>query len=508
MKKYNNWNGNIISDIKIETPEKNEYIIDIIRKCKEERKKVRVVGSGHTMAPFIAHNKESDIFLISLEKYDLEPSNFVLDKDKMEVTVNAGMKLSELYNELSKYRLFLDTQPASTVFTVGGLINMPVHGGRLGASILSDSVKSLSFIDDNGIINNVKEGDKNFNLYRMGLGMFGIIISVTFKVYKIESLTVIRNTANNLFYLDKNKYKLDRKLVHNRFCSIVKKCIDNNELKQYHHSFMDFHNNKLLSIDWTESKNPSHFMNIKEATKIIDFPPNDFVNKTLLPNYRTYPFYLKTMGSLARNAIKLFVDLNQLDDQDMFWFFMSSKVYYLGYFIPIYTEGDDLEDINALNNLYKSLETVMNKVHYSINNKKSFNIDLPMDIRFVVSNNSCPLSPIYKKGKKVVYAAVDLITGASNINLNYQQKQGSYKKLNKHFRQFYSNVENEWKKLGGVPHYAKMFGFAPPTKYNQNGKKSYPFTYVNDLFQFIEKEEIAYKSSSIFRSDFIENLLY
>ncbi len=126
-----NWSENIINEnATIYYPTHDEDIISIIEESKRRGAIVRVVGSGHSMSPLVADSKEK-VNLISLRDYQLSPENLMIDSERLTVTVNAGWTLGRLYDHLNCHSYFLETQPASTAFTLGGLVAAPVHGGRL-----------------------------------------------------------------------------------------------------------------------------------------------------------------------------------------------------------------------------------------------------------------------------------------------------------------------------------------------------------------------------------------
>ncbi|SNW62413.1 FAD-binding oxidoreductase [Orpheovirus IHUMI-LCC2] len=489
----------IIYKNKIKYPTSNTEIINIIRKCKKDGKIIRVIGGKHSNSPLVSSNKEK-LLLLSLEKYNYtNKCDITIDHTNMTVCVNAGYTLSTLYNELSKYRYFLDTQPTIETMTVGGSISIPITGSKLGAGLLSDCVMGITLINDNGDVQDLTELSNNFELHRMNMGIFGIITYVTFSIKKLKYIQYEKQTLSNIFILQDGIYKMDQKLLDGMLEDIVKKSYNGTGDKElYHHSFIDFHNNKWLSVRWTGNNNVDNNNTevIESFTRVIDFPPRDFLSKTLVPIYRESPEYLKAMGKLSRGAIKSFIDLGIEGNLDIFSYNLSANVYYFSYFLPVYIDG-----VSYIHNFYKAINCVMNTIQRYIKDKKKFNLDLPMDIRFVKSSNKCLLSPIYSKEKKIVYAVLNLINSACNIELQYENVEKRYKELNDDYRNFYMEIEKEWVELGAVPKYSTVFGFG--------GKNNDPFhnIYTKTLLPFSVKNSVSPYTQKLFVNSMMSNIL-
>jgi FAD/FMN-containing dehydrogenase len=188
-KNFKNWSGNIENKgAIIHYPVDNDEIKNLISTANDNNEKIRVVGSSHSASPTICKSNEK-IMLISLHKYHLDDNDITINDDNT-VTVNAGWTLGQLYDNLNIGKYYLETQPASSAFTIGGIITMPIHGSRLGASLIADSMTEITLIDMYGKHIKKTEKDDDFNLYRNNLGIFGIITSVSFKIQHIENFHI------------------------------------------------------------------------------------------------------------------------------------------------------------------------------------------------------------------------------------------------------------------------------------------------------------------------------
>jgi len=124
-----------------------------------------------------------------------------------------------------------------------------------------------------------------------------------------------------------------------------------------------------------------------------------------------------------------------------------------------------------------------------------------MDIRFVVSNNKSRASPIYHPSKKIVYMVIDLTTGPSDIELSSDKVSSGSKRLNEDFRQFFSSVESQWRGLGGIPHYSKLFGFG------DNHSDPFNPSKMGLIFDQSLKTELTNKAQPLFVNQFVRDLI-
>ena len=493
---FTNWSGNIRNNTDILYPINDADLIRMIAKAVDKEKVIRVIGSAHSISGTVCQPNESKLLLISLKKYRLglgQPEEqIVIDHEKMTVMVNAGVTLGALYERLDDYSYFLETQPASPAFTIGGVVSMPVHGGRLGGSLIADTIIGMTLIDMYGTVTK-SETDVDMDLYRLSLGMLGIITSVTFRIHQMKDIKCDITTYQNVF----SGNRVDGKQVDEFFTDTINKCLSTDKEWYYNHSFLDFHNNKLLTVNWKSSDiNPIIDIDVENAEKITVLP-TDIIQNVFYPDYRESPSYLKILGKIVRLGVEGSVVKNRCGDNDMLWVTTGTRVYFMSYFIPIHTAGEPID----LTKLYRAFEIVKNQIDTAIRDKKTFNIDFPTDIRFVVSNNRCKASPIYNPEKKIVYMVVDLTTGPSNIELMTKNINKHYKQLNSDFREFYGSVEREWRELGGMAHYSKLFGFTDSNSdpFDESGLKL--------VFDPELKSILKNKAQPVFVNRFVRNLI-
>lgn len=496
FKTFENWSGNLVNkNVLIKFPKDDSEIKTIIREAKDKNMKIRVAGSCHSQSPTVCDNDETNIIIISLRDYNIPDGNIKIDHTNMTVTVNAGLKLADLYDELNKYNYLLHTQTASSAFTIGGIISMPVHGSRLGAGLIPDTVVSLTLIDSNEQNITKTDSDLDFNLYRLNPCLFGILTSVTLQIIKVNNLSASLTNYYNVFYDTTNLFK------ENRFNAIIKnyidKCLNPPIQPEYVQMFVDYHNNTLVSIEWKDDDH-EHIVKeeYKESTDVYRVQPLDTLFSTFDKKFRQSKTQLKALGIGSRIAMAYNIESNMNEDRDMFWASTAITVQFLAYYIPVYIDGQ-----YKIDNLYKAINFVMNKVNEY--KTKKFNIDIPGDIRFVTSDSKCLLSPIYKNKEsgKNVYVVIDLVSSTANISLDSTKISCCNKDLNKDFRQFYYDIEQYWISLGGKVHWGKLYGFNSPTgdPFDENFTKN---ILSNDV-----KDVLLTKIPDVFKNKFVNNLI-
>ncbi len=160
------------SPIAIVHPTNEDQLVRIIQTARERRVKVRAIGSLHSQCR-ITH---TDGICIALDGY-----NKLERVEDCLVTVQAGMKLRNLNNELAKWNLALPVLGSIAEQTVSGAISTATHGGSIHYGSLSDYVESLRILRSDGTIQTINRSNAEFPAAIVSLGLLGIILSVTFR---------------------------------------------------------------------------------------------------------------------------------------------------------------------------------------------------------------------------------------------------------------------------------------------------------------------------------------
>lgn len=449
---FENWTGNIKNPVKIHYPKNNQDLRHFLSEAKSGNLPLRVVGATHTQSPAICDNNEACV-LISLRHYQLRPKNIVFDHELRQVTVNAGWSLATLYDHLNPHRYFLDTQTAGSMFIIGGIVTMPVHGARLGAGCIADGVVALELMRSDGEIFKIRETDPDFNVYRISLGAMGILLSVTFRLRYYPSVKNKVRYLENVFVSGLP----NREVLTHFYQGVWNDCLGTKTIR-YHHTFLDMYNNRILTLDWTPKSNRKWH---------LDFPETQKVTVLTLPGPRQNHLFLKLLGLAATTVISTGVKVNGWFDQDMLWLNLTDRVRFMSYFVPL----PNLEPF------FQALQVIKNVIDSS----SHYTIDYPVDLRFVVKSPAVA-SPI--QGEAPVFVSIEISCIADE---------------GENWRDFFRRIEIGWQKLGGKPHYAKLFGLTNDESFDQEIIKS--------CLSLEAKQKLRAKAEPVFCNRFVRNLL-
>ena len=183
-------------------PGTEQNIRDLVSYARTNGYQVRVRGSGHSMpkAIFTDSCDATDLEFEDVKAPDGVNVNIMLDKyNQMErldgnlVKVQAGIHLgsypfddipseenSLLYQLHHTHGLALDDLGGITHQTVGGFLMTGSSGGSIKYSV-DDNILEMRFIDGNGDVFTVSQGEDNFHAALTSLGLLGILSTVIFK---------------------------------------------------------------------------------------------------------------------------------------------------------------------------------------------------------------------------------------------------------------------------------------------------------------------------------------
>ncbi len=159
--------------IQPETLEEVEKAIKLARQC---RKRITTVGSGHS---------PSDMTCTSSWMMNLDKFNKILsvNKEAGVVTMQAGIRLYQLEEELDKLGLAMPNLGSINEQSIAGAISTGTHGSTLRHSILSSSVTSLriTLSDSRTVFCSPDENEELFRAALCSLGALGVVTEITFQ---------------------------------------------------------------------------------------------------------------------------------------------------------------------------------------------------------------------------------------------------------------------------------------------------------------------------------------
>ncbi|XP_065072222.1 L-gulonolactone oxidase-like [Rhopilema esculentum] len=155
-------------------PETVEELAQILRQASAERKRVRVIGFGHSPSDICCTND----FMIRLFKFN---KVLHLDKNENTIKIGAGMMLRDLNTILENNGMAMCNLPAIDDITIGGIIATGTHGSGMNFGIISTLVRDLELMKADGeiIYCSRQSNPEIFKAALLSLGCVGIVTSVT-----------------------------------------------------------------------------------------------------------------------------------------------------------------------------------------------------------------------------------------------------------------------------------------------------------------------------------------
>lgn len=164
-----NWAENFqFSTDNVHFPKTIAEVQEIVRKSKS----LRVLGSRHSFNRIA----DSEEMLVSFDHLNKVIS---LDRDKMQVTVEGGIKYGELCTYLHEQGFALHNLASLPHISVAGTIATATHGSGLENGNLSTGVAAIEFVNANGDLVSLGKADKEFYGAVVGLGALGPVTKVT-----------------------------------------------------------------------------------------------------------------------------------------------------------------------------------------------------------------------------------------------------------------------------------------------------------------------------------------
>lgn len=181
---FTNWTTNIQTRVAIQRPQSDKELRALLARATKQRQKVRVMGSGHSVAPSVTSMAEAakgDVLILQLNKYSAMPKvpDLRVDKQKLRVWANAGWSLDQLYAAMRKEHpsILLPSQTAGPFFALGGVIANCVHGGNCSFGLINDALTAVRVMDASGGVRELRN-EPSLRLYRSSLGQLGILTHV------------------------------------------------------------------------------------------------------------------------------------------------------------------------------------------------------------------------------------------------------------------------------------------------------------------------------------------
>jgi FAD-linked oxidoreductase len=175
QRRWQNWSGlQHATPANWATPATEAQVQQLLRSTKGE---IRPAGSAHSFTALVPTSAN----LVSLDRL---ASVIQIDKTKMTVTAQAGMRIGALARALDAQGLALRNQPDVDVQTLAGAISTGTHGTGAQLPALHDDVVGMRLVKADGSVVSIQV-DQDPDLMaaaRVSLGSLGLITQLTLRV--------------------------------------------------------------------------------------------------------------------------------------------------------------------------------------------------------------------------------------------------------------------------------------------------------------------------------------
>ena len=188
-----NWSKTVSSSPEsIIYPNTQDELIESIRIAISNNTKVKIVGSGHSCSKIAETHTGILIALNNLKNI----INY--DKELLQLEVQSGATLKSINNYLSTQDASLSNLGTIDSQTISGAISTGTHGTGINFGSVDQQIIELKIINGLGeiLILNESSNSELFNLCKVGLGAFGVVLSVKIQCVPAFSLKVAQRSIN------------------------------------------------------------------------------------------------------------------------------------------------------------------------------------------------------------------------------------------------------------------------------------------------------------------------
>ncbi|WP_240548278.1 D-arabinono-1,4-lactone oxidase [Paenibacillus lignilyticus] len=175
---WSNWSGSVqATPSMVLYPESIEEVVDIVRMCRREGRKLRVVGTGHSFTPIAA----SGDVLVSLDRMQ---GLVEVDAAAETATVWAGTKLKLLGELLFQQGLAQENLGDIDVQSIAGAISTGTHGTGREFGNIATQVIGLTLVTGGGEVVECspESHPETFRGMQVSVGALGVLVQVKLRL--------------------------------------------------------------------------------------------------------------------------------------------------------------------------------------------------------------------------------------------------------------------------------------------------------------------------------------
>ena len=185
---WSNWAGNqTCAPVEVRTPTHEAELVGIVEQAAARGQRVKCVGAGHSFTSIAC----TDGVLVDLSRYGRVIRH---DGEARTITVEAGITLSRLCEELDRRGLALENMGDIAYQSIAGATATATHGTGWHFGNISSRIVGVRVIAGDGSIieATAEDNPEVLDAARVGLGALGIVSTVTlqavpaFRLHAIE----------------------------------------------------------------------------------------------------------------------------------------------------------------------------------------------------------------------------------------------------------------------------------------------------------------------------------
>ncbi len=184
---WTNWAGNqSCAPTSIRRPTSEDELVAIVKEAAASGSRVKCVGAGHSFTPIAC----TDGTLLDLSGYDRVLGH---DPEARTITVEAGISLSKLCEELDLRGLALENMGDIAYQSIAGATATATHGTGWHFGNISSRIVGLRLVASDGsvVVASPDENPEVLDAARVGVGALGIVSAVTLQAVKAFRLHAI-----------------------------------------------------------------------------------------------------------------------------------------------------------------------------------------------------------------------------------------------------------------------------------------------------------------------------
>jgi L-gulonolactone oxidase len=196
-----NWAGNeACLPLRVEHPGSTDEVAAIVVGAHREQQRVKVIGAGHSFTPAAMTSG----ILLSLDRMR---SVRHVDVARGRVTVDAGITLRALADELDAVGLAMPNLGDINVQSAAGAISTATHGTGRAWGNLATTVVGIELVDGTGQVVRCDEHDdpELLRVARVGVGAMGVVTALTLQcvpAFNLHALETIEQLDDVLADID------------------------------------------------------------------------------------------------------------------------------------------------------------------------------------------------------------------------------------------------------------------------------------------------------------------